>query len=148
MIGPAITVPLMSTIDSSQQVRGHSHKRSHQRSNERLIRPFTLPRIPSERLDPRSFNYGPDSVLHGSGQARDSPDNRTRHVSSGEKGFLDGPSLPSDGPLNIPKRPEATTLDPRAIGSRHSQAYDFSSRSDARSETNAAKMGARSRFAA
>jgi hypothetical protein len=121
----AFAVPLMSTVDSSQHVRNHNHTHSHQRSGRRLSRPFILPRIPSERLDPRSVNYFKHS--QAASDSHDSHDN-TNRTSFRTNGSISAPSLSKEAHLKgISKRTESAKREIKPNGSMPSKDYGFPS---------------------
>jgi hypothetical protein len=121
----AFAVPLMSTVESSQYVRGHAHTHSHQRSGQRLTRPFALPRIPSERLDPRSVNYNHGVESYESSQKR-GHHSTTNRASFGANGSINAPPLYTNGQLQgISKRVEATTRNPTPNGTVRYQDYVY-----------------------
>jgi hypothetical protein len=150
-MAPTFAMPLMSTIDSSQPTSNHSRMHSHQRSGHRLTRPLALPRIPSERLDPRSVNYDRNSIHHESGQKRGEQGERGEHsvlnrVSFGANASINAPSLHSKRQLNkTSKRATATSNSPEAVGTSPSQA-DETPRINGRAEISATRMDSQSRL--
>jgi hypothetical protein len=144
MMATTFTVPIVSTVDSSQYAHGHSHTRSHQRSSGRLTRPFVLPRIPSERLDPKSSSYDHDSVAYESSHKCAEHDN-TNGTSLASNGSITAPSLHRDGHIKgISKPAGATTCRPTEVDTFHSQGC-ASSPVGARTQLSAAKMDSKSR---
>lgn len=142
----AFTVPLMSTLDSTQSLRSHSRTHSHQRSSQRLARPFALPRIPSESLDPRSGNLDHRSRGHESGQKR-GEHGIVNRASFGANGSMSAPSIYTNGQFKgISKPPEVATQSHELEGTSHSQ-LDGLPRADGKAEINATKMGSKPRWA-
>ena len=117
----AFAVPLMSTVESSQYIPGHSHKRSHQRSTRRLTPPFGLPRIPSERLDPGSISFNHNSTAHKDGEEH--KDGNLNFASIGANGSIPAPSLSMDWQNEGVTKRESASPNPDANGSLQSQGY-------------------------
>lgn len=141
-----LAAPLMSTVDLSQHMRGHSHSHSQQRSSQRLSRPFALPRIPSERLDPRSVHFDHTSKSHDTGQ-RSGEHGLVNRTSSGANGSISAPSIFEYGQLmSISKRGEGTTRTPEACATSRSQSYNVP-RVDGKTEISAIKMDSKLRWA-
>ncbi|KAF7509929.1 hypothetical protein GJ744_007243 [Endocarpon pusillum] len=140
----AFTGPLISTIDSSQQLRSHGRSQSHQRSSQRLARPFTLPRIPSERFDPRSMNYGGRPPDHESGQER-GENGIMNHVSFAANGSISAPSHQTHGRLTrLSKREEVAAEDHQPKGNSLSHSYRLP-RVEGKAQTSAGRMDPKSR---
>jgi hypothetical protein len=145
----AFTAPLMSTIDSGESLNSHKRLLSHSRSSQRLTRPFSLPRIPSERLDPRSINDNHIAGAHDSGQKR------------GEYKFINGASLAANGSIIAPSthpsgQPQRISISKRSEVALHSHKPAGASHSlldqiprlddaDSKADISATKMQPKSR---
>ncbi|ERF70359.1 hypothetical protein EPUS_08783 [Endocarpon pusillum Z07020] len=105
------TGPLISTVESSQHVHSHSRSQSHQCSSQRSARPFTLPRIPSERFDPGSINYDGRPPGHESRQ-KHGENGIINHVSFAANGSISAPSHQTNGRLTrLSKQEKAAAQD-------------------------------------
>lgn len=141
----AYTVPLMSTVDSSQHMRSYGSAPSHQRSYQRLSRPHVLPRIPSERLDPRSIHDNHNSTDHGSSK-KCGEHSRSTYGPLKTNEPLSAPSLSTNGSLLALSDPrEATTQQTESSSSSHSQGHSRSL-ADSKSQIGARKMDSKSRY--
>jgi hypothetical protein len=139
----------MSTVDSTEYLNSHSRAHSHSRSSHRLARPFTLPRIPSERFDPRSINYDQTSGGHGSGQKR-GEHNVTNGASFAANGSISAPSIHPNGQLKrISKRAEVATHSHQPEGTSHprlDRLPHFDADADGKAEISATNMQSKSRW--
>lgn len=148
-----MAVPLMSSVDSSHYLRSHSYTASHQRGSQRLTRPFSLARIPSERLDPRSDKHHQNPNTQESdakgaelGNTTSSMNNASAKANA-TNATISVPSLSTNGPLNeISKRARTTTPDAEATDSFQSPAHAIAY-VDAKARSSAANMVSRSRWA-
>ena len=121
-------IPLISNGDSSPHSSGHSHTRSYQRTRvgSRLAPPFLLPRIPSERLDPRreSPQHSEEKDdLRSHGDPFAAHDDTQFH----ENRLIPAPVLHSSGELNG-KPKQMDTMPPilRTYGHDHSHDHAYS----------------------
>lgn len=134
------TVPLMPAGNPSQHVRSPSHTRSHQQSSQRLLRPFSLHRIPSERLDPRSASYDQNVGKHSGGQE---PSERgiMKRASTAANAPISAPSLNSNRESNgLSRRAEVATARPAGGCTCNTQNSPYP-RLDGDSGFSVAKMG-------
>lgn len=137
-------VPIMSSIDSSSHVRGHNHSRSHQRSSQHPTHPFSLPRIPSERFDPRSLKHDHNSAIHENDQKGKGKED-VNLLSFATNRTRSSPSLHTNGHLK--------SSSPTEVATQHATADDVSqpkghhsTPADARNENSMASMASRSRW--
>ena len=143
----AFAVPLMSNGNPFQHIRSHSQTHMHQRSSHCLARPFALPRIPSERLDPRSVNYDHNFRDCESGQKHGEEHGTINRASFGVNGSISAPSLHSYGQLKrVSKRAEAAAHDHGPERNSHPELYAFPG-SDGKAKMSTAKMDPKSRWA-
>jgi len=142
----AFTVPLMSTIDSNESLNSHSRTHSHSRSSQRLTRPFTLPRIPSERLDPRSISYSHTARGYDSGQKRGEY-NVINGASFAAHGSISAPSIYPGGQLQrISKRAEVAPHSHKPAHASHSLLAQIPHLdADSKAEISATNMHSKSR---
>ena len=144
MMASALTGRLISTTESSQHLRSHSRSQSHQRSSQRSARPFTLPRIPSERFDPSSLNYNGGPPDHESGQKCEENGIMNR-VSFAANGSISAPSHQTNGRLTtLSKRAEAAAQDhqPEVTSLPHSCKLP---RAEGKGQISAGRMDPKSR---
>jgi hypothetical protein len=138
----------MSTIDSTESLNSHNRTHSHSYRGQRLSRPFSLARIPSERLDPRSINYSHTAGGHDRGQK-----GREYNISNGatfaKNGSINAPSIHRSGQLQrISKRAEVTAHSPKPVGASHSLLDQIPRLSaESKAELSATEMESNSRWA-
>ncbi len=138
------TVPLISTVESSQHLRNHSGSQSLPRRNRPSTRPFILPRIPSERFELRAMNCGGGSSDHESGQ-KCGGNGIMNRVSFADNGSMSAPSHQTNGQLTrISKGAEAAAQDRQPGLTCLPHTYKLP-RVESKSQTSAGNMELKSR---